>query len=158
MPCRRKKDPPPPRSSSWESYRPDEDLYWRLGGPTVPIDQIPPASYTHGAFGTAMSVKARIKWLAELTEKAETDLAGSIAYYLKLDELGIDAMTMQFYRDEDRKLEAEGDRRSMVARNVDRHRASCYRTIAMNRCKLAAYRQQLAALEVAHLPLFQGRG
>ncbi len=154
---RRKKDPPPPRSAAWQSYKPDDDLYWRLGGPFVPIEQIPPGEYRYGPVATHMKPASRAQYLAELIDQAEKDLAEAQAYYLKLEAEGIDAMKFQHYRDEDRRLESESGDWSMVARNVDRHRASSYRSIRMGLNKLAAYRAQLVELEAISLPLLFGR-
>ena len=157
MSIRPKKDPPAPKSADWASYRPDDDLYWRLGGPFVPIDQIPPQEYTYLPVATHMKSASRIAYLSELIEQAEKDLERSTRYYLELEARGIDAMESAYYRDQDRKLEAEDDQWRMVARNVDRHRASAYRSIRMGLNKLAAYRAQLVALEAEGLPLFFGR-
>ena len=152
---RRKKDPPP-RSVSWESYRPDDGMYWRLGGPFVPIDQIPPATYNYGDTASHMKRASRIKYLDELIRKAEEDLAEAKAYYLELEGKGIDAMKFPWYRDQDRQMDDSGDW-LMVARNVDRHRASSYRSIAMYTNKLLSYRAELARLEAEGLPLLFGR-
>lgn len=155
---RRKKDPEPPRSGSWETYRPQDDLYWKFGGPTVPVADIPPDPYPTTYVATHFKDSTqRAAHVATLIENYEKALAESVAYYLRLAELGIDAMKYEFYRDQDREQDASGNW-AMVARNVDRHRASSFRSIAMRKGQIDALRKLLADIEAVKLPLLFGRG
>ena len=156
MSKQRKKDPPAPKSGNWRNYKPDDDLYWRLGGPFVPIEKIPPAEYRYHEIGTGYKASSRIKYILDVIRMSEEDMERCSTYYLKLNELGIDAMELEFYRKQDRELDAQPGNWTMVARNVDRHRASSYRSIRMNLTKLAAYRRQLAELEKKTSPLLAG--
>ena len=153
--ARRKKDPPPPKSGAWESYRPDDDLYWRLGGPFVPIEKIPPSEYNYHRMATHLKPPGRIRYLRDLVRMAEADMDREKEAYLRYEEKGIDGLTHQWHRDEDRKLEAEGHWCN-VARNIDRQRASAYRSIRMNLNKLASYKAQLAEAESLTIPLLAG--
>jgi hypothetical protein len=153
---KRKKDPPVPVSARWEDYRPDDDLYWRHGGPFVPVEEIPEAHYRYGEVGLhTKDLGRRAEYLRALIEGAEEDMARAVDRYAKLKEFGIDGMELALYREQDRKMEAEGGWEN-VARNVDRHRASCYRTIRMNKRKLREYREQVRRLDMASTPLLAG--
>jgi hypothetical protein len=151
---RRKKDPKVPRSTAWEEYRPQDALYWKFGGPFIPPDEIEPEPYD--ASYTASHLKNPVKrteYILSLVENYEKDLAEAIAYYGRLNELGIDALKFEWHREEDRKLDASPGDWTMVARDVDRHRESTYRTIRMRKGQIAAYRKLVAEIEADKFPL-----
>lgn len=150
---RRKKDPPPAKSGNWKKYEPTSGLYWRLGGPFVPVDKIPLADFKFGEIGSTYKASSRVKYLMDVIRMSQEEYDKAVAYYLKLEELGIDAMELEFYRKQDRDLEKNPGNWTMVARNVDRHRESSYRQIQMGKAKLTQYRAQLAALERTNSPL-----
>lgn len=156
---RRKKTPRPPRSTHWESYPPTDGLYWRLGGPFIPEADIVVVPFdARGTGATMKNPASRARYVLELIEAAETDLAEARSYYRKLEEMGIEAMKFAWYRDEDHKLDASPGDWTLVSRNVDRHRASSYREIGHRQGKIAALRKLLEEIETVNLPLLFGRG
>src|SRR4051812_16089790 len=104
---RRKKDPPQPRSTSWESYRPQDDLYWKFGGPTIPPDEIEPEHWDNRYTASHLKdPRKKVAYLADLMEKYQKELDEAVALYLDLAARGIDAVKHEWLREEDRKLDA----------------------------------------------------
>jgi hypothetical protein len=156
---RRKKDPKVPVSTAWETYRPQDDLYWKLGGPTIPVEAIEPEFWdTRYAASHLKDPGKRAKYLRDLVEDHEQDLARSVAYYLRLDELGIEGMAHEWDKEADRRLDASPGDWTMVARNVDRQRAAAFRTIRMRKGQILAYRKLADEIEAEKYPLMFKHG
>ena len=155
---RRKKDVKPPISSAWESYKPDDALYYRHGGQAVPPEDIPPTPFGTDYFVSHLKHPGKkVAYSIDLLARAQTDLAEAIADQARYAELGIDAMKHEFQRDQDREL-MEGEWSPHVARNVDRHRASFYITIRQRKGQVANCKATIDRLEAETLPLLFGRG
>ena len=144
MSRRRKKDPPPAEqvSAKWESYNPWEPLYWKSGGPFVPVGQVEtaPIDANQGdpdRIGHNLPPSARLKYAERELARCEQQLDEHVAWYTRYHDKGLDALTYEQDRQAAREIETDPVRYATVPSPLDFRRASSYRMIGYFRSRIA---------------------
>jgi hypothetical protein len=154
---RRKKDPPQERvSAEWNSYQPYEPLYWAMGGPFVPVENIEAQPTNPDYIGGGMKGNARRKWVLKCMADSEADLAKAIARYLEVKTKGMEAIqpwVREAWRQKAHVCETQG-----VPDPVSEAMAYAYRDIRYHRGRIAACTAALDAMERGNSPLLFWRG
>lgn len=73
-------------------YQPYEPLYWAMGGPFIPVENIEAQPTRPEYMGGGMKGNARRKWVLRLIEMSEADLAKAVARYREVKEKGMEAI------------------------------------------------------------------
>jgi len=153
--ARRRKTTDPPDSVAWSSYPPQQSKYWLYDGPWVPVDQIPAAT----AFNPANirpheKPLVRLKSVSDMLTEAQANLTKIIAYYVDLDERGVDALPWEWAKEKIREGRCDPAEPNAL------HYAFCnaYGDIARLKAQIPAYEAVIKGIEPETLPLFHWNG
>lgn len=159
--------------ADWRECRPGIDaLYWKFGGPFIPPERIEPSEEqrrNNRPEWVGQHLKSPHHKLAHAEAelaRCEKELAEATAYYLTLNEQGIDGLWFEYQREQDRETDArEQTAREMslddgwqrVPRNIDMHRASSFGQIGLFKARIAACQVAIERLDrPAHPLLYLG--
>jgi uncharacterized membrane protein YccC len=135
----------------WKSYQPHEALYWALGGPFIPVEEIEPKPLSPDHIGPGMKGDARRKWILKCLANAETELAKAIAQYRAVKERGMEAIPESIRESWRQRVHAGEDRPGQDP--ISQAMAWTYHEIRSQRGRIRACEQALDDIDRAQSPL-----